>query len=153
MTTQEAVYKLLHHNMLLMNWYGSRLPPEDGSEGFSIRDFETGKVIRGGPFLQSMEGINALINLKEAGAKGMNELMVYAKALTAVQLMASECISPKGLAEKAGVSQNLVYKWIKGSAVRPEPFGRICRALGVDPALVMDTKKMQERWGKREGKQ
>ena len=70
--------------------------------------------------------------------------MVCAKINQLIGAMTASCLSPKEIAEKAGVSVNIVYRMRKGYLVKMEYFGKICRALGIDAEGVIDYKRLQE---------
>lgn len=53
--------------------------------------------------------------------------------------MARACVSTQDLAAAAGVSTQTVNAALRGQNVRPAVLGRLARALGVDPAEIMDS--------------
>ena len=69
--------------------------------------------------------------------------MVCAKVNVIIAAMTASCLSPHEIAEKAGVSINIVYRMRRGYMVKMEGFGKICRALGIKPDEVIDYERMQ----------
>lgn len=69
--------------------------------------------------------------------------MVCARVATLTAVMTASCMTPQQIAEAAGVSVNVVYRMRRGFLVKMDSFGRVCRALGVDPALVIDYQRLQ----------
>lgn len=69
--------------------------------------------------------------------------MICAKVATLTAVMTASCMTPQQIAEAAGVSVNVVYRMRRGFLVKMDSFGRVCRALGVDPALVIDYQRLQ----------
>lgn len=69
--------------------------------------------------------------------------MVCAKVTTLTAVMTASCMTPQQIAEAAGVSVNVVYRMRRGFLVKMSAFGRVCKALGVDPALVIDYQRLQ----------
>lgn len=57
--------------------------------------------------------------------------------------MAKSCMTPQEIADKAGVSVNIVYRMRRGYMVKLERFGRVCKALGIDPDTVIDYDRME----------
>lgn len=51
--------------------------------------------------------------------------------------MARACANPKDLAQAADLRPQTVNRVIHGYNVRPATFGRIARALAVDPTAIM----------------
>lgn len=52
--------------------------------------------------------------------------------------MARACVNAQDLAKAAELPPQTVNAVIRGRSVRPATLGRIARALGVDPADIMD---------------
>ena len=69
--------------------------------------------------------------------------MVCAKVNVIIAAMTASCLSPQEIADKAGVSINIVYRMRRGYMVKMEGFGKICRALGIRPEEVIDYERMQ----------
>lgn len=69
--------------------------------------------------------------------------MVCAKVNQIIAAMTASCLSPREIADKAGVSINIVYRMRRGYMVKMEGFGKICRALGIRPEEVIDYERMQ----------
>lgn len=69
--------------------------------------------------------------------------MVCARVATLTAVMTASCMTPQQIAEAAGVSVNVVYRMRRGFLVKMDSFGRVCKALGVDPALVIDYQRLQ----------
>lgn len=69
--------------------------------------------------------------------------MVCARITTLTAVMTASCMTPQQIAEAAGVSVNVVYRMRRGFLVKMDSFGRVCKALGVDPALVIDYQRLQ----------
>lgn len=68
--------------------------------------------------------------------------MVCAKVNQLIGAMTASCLSPKEIAEKAGVSVNIVYRMRRGYLVKMEYFGRVCRALRIDANSIIDFERM-----------
>lgn len=69
--------------------------------------------------------------------------MVCAKVQVIIGAMAKSCLTPQEIADKAGVSINIVYRMRRGYMVKLERFGRVCKALGIDPDTVIDYDRME----------
>lgn len=69
--------------------------------------------------------------------------MLCAKIDVIVCAMANSCLSPQEIAEKAGVSVNIVYRVRRGYLVKMDSFGKVCKALGLDCKDVIDFERMQ----------
>lgn len=69
--------------------------------------------------------------------------MICAKVATLTAVMTASCMTPQQIAKAAGVSVNVVYRMRRGFLVKMDSFGRVCKALGVDPALVIDYQRLQ----------
>ena len=68
--------------------------------------------------------------------------MVCAKIPEIIAAMTKSCMSPTEIAKASGVSVNIVYRIRKGYMVKMERFGKVCKALGVEPSDVMDYERM-----------
>lgn len=68
--------------------------------------------------------------------------MVCAKIDSIITAMTSSCMSPAEISKKAGVSVNIVYRMRKGYLVKMESFGKVCRALDIDPEIVIDYERL-----------
>lgn len=77
--------------------------------------------------------------------------MVCAKVQVIIGAMAKSCLTPQEIADKAGVSVNIVYRMRRGYVVKLERFGRVCKALGIDPDAVIDYDRLDEITGKAAG--
>nr|WP_304430290.1 helix-turn-helix transcriptional regulator [uncultured Acetatifactor sp.] len=71
--------------------------------------------------------------------------MVAAKVKQIIAAMTASCMSPQEIADKAGVSVNIVYRMRRGYLVKMDRFGRVCRALGVDPEQYIDYSRLEQR--------
>ncbi len=69
--------------------------------------------------------------------------MVCGKVEMIINAMVKSCLSVQEIADKAGVSVNVVYRVRKGYMVKMERFGKVCRVLGIAPEDVLDHDKMQ----------
>lgn len=69
--------------------------------------------------------------------------MVCGKVEMIINAMVKSCLSVQEIADKAGVSVNIVYRVRKGYMVKMERFGKVCRVLGIAPEDVLDHDKMQ----------
>ena len=76
--------------------------------------------------------------------------MVCAKYDAMITLMTNSCMTPRQIADKAGVSTNAVYRVRKGYMVKMEIMGKVCAALGVNCEDVLDYERM-ERYRKERG--
>lgn len=74
--------------------------------------------------------------------------MVCAKVNQIIAAMTTSCMSPQEIADKAGVSVNIVYRMRRGYLVKMERFGKVCQVLGISPEDVID----YDRLGKDHGK-
>ena len=52
--------------------------------------------------------------------------------------MARKCMNPQDLAKAAGLPPQTVNGVIRGRSVRPATLGRVARALGCDPAELVN---------------
>lgn len=71
--------------------------------------------------------------------------MVCAKINQIIAAMTASCMSPKEIADKAGVSVNIVYRMRRGYLVKLERFGKVCLALGIAPEDVIDYERLEQR--------
>lgn len=81
--------------------------------------------------------------------------MVCAKINLIIAAMTASCMSPKEIAQKAGVNVNVVYRMRKGYLVKMECFGKVCKALEIDAETVIDYERLEQRrkdFGKKGGK-
>lgn len=78
--------------------------------------------------------------------------MVCAKVNQILSAMTASCMSPGEIAQKAGVSVNIVYRMRKGYMVKMEYFGKVCRALGVEPETVIDFERLNQYQQRKEDK-
>lgn len=73
--------------------------------------------------------------------------MVCAKVNQIIAAMTASCLSPQEIADKAGVSVNIVYRMRRGYLVKMDSFGKVCRALGIKPDEIIDFDRMDAiRW-------
>ena len=78
--------------------------------------------------------------------------MVCAKVNQIIAAMTASCLSPKDIALKAGVGVNTVYRMRRGYLVKMEHFGRVCRALNINPAELIDYERVERyQKGKNDG--
>lgn len=70
--------------------------------------------------------------------------MVCAKYDVMITAMTESCMTPKEIAEKAGVSANAVYRVRKGYMVKMEILGKICKALNLKCEDVLDYERMKQ---------
>ena len=68
--------------------------------------------------------------------------MVCAKVDKIIAIMTASCMTPKEIAEKAGVSVSIVYRVRNGYLVKMERFGKICRALDINAEDVIDFERL-----------
>ncbi len=64
--------------------------------------------------------------------------MVAAKVNQIIAAMTASCLSPQEIADKAGVSVNIVYRMRRGYLVKMDRFGKVCAVLGIRPEDVID---------------
>ncbi len=74
-------------------------------------------------------------------------MMVAAKVNQIIAAMTASCMSPQEIADKAGVSVNIVYRMRRGYLVKMDRFGKVCQVLGISPEDVID----YDRLGKDHG--
>ena len=77
--------------------------------------------------------------------------MVAAKVNQIIAAMTASCMSPQEIADKAGVSVNIVYRMRRGYLVKLERFGKVCRALVISPEQYIDYSRLEQRGGKNSG--
>lgn len=70
--------------------------------------------------------------------------MVCGKIEVIINAMVASCLSPQEIAEKAGVSINIVYRIRRGYMVKMERFGKVCKALGLLPEEAIDYERMKK---------
>lgn len=70
--------------------------------------------------------------------------MVCAKVDVIVSAMVKSCLTPQEIANKAGVSVNIIYRMRKGYLVKMERFGKVCKVLCVEPEDVIDYDRMKK---------
>lgn len=70
--------------------------------------------------------------------------MVCANINQIITAMTASCLSPKEIADKAGVGVNTVYRMRKGYLVRMDAFGKVCKALGVEPGDYIDYERLNQ---------
>ena len=75
--------------------------------------------------------------------------MVCARINKIIAAMTASCMSPKEIAEAAGVSVNVIYRMRRGYLVKMECFGKVCRALGIEAQDYIDYERLKQR--KKEG--
>ena len=69
--------------------------------------------------------------------------MVCAKYEEMISIMCNSCLSPRQIAEKAGVSTSAVYRIRAGYLGKMEIMGKVCAALGVKCEDVLDYERME----------
>ncbi len=70
--------------------------------------------------------------------------MVAAKVNQIIAAMTASCLSPQEIADKAGVSVNIVYRMRRGYLVKMDRFSRVCKVLGISPEDVIDYDRLKE---------
>ncbi len=78
---------------------------------------------------------------------GKVKQMVAAKVNQIIAAMTASCMSPQEIADKAGVSVNIVYRMRKGYMVKMDRFGKVCSVLGIRPEDVIDYERLEQRGG------
>ena len=73
--------------------------------------------------------------------------MVCAKVDKIIAAMTDSCMSPKEIAEAAGVDVNIIYRMRRGYMIKMERFGRVCKVLGIDAGECIDFERMEKRKG------
>lgn len=71
--------------------------------------------------------------------------MVCAKVNQIIAAMTASCMSPKEIAEAAGVSVNIVYRMRRGYLVKMDCFGKVCKALGIEAESYIDYDRLEKR--------
>jgi len=69
--------------------------------------------------------------------------MVCAKINQIIAAMTASCMSPREIADKAGVSVNIVYRMRRGYLVKMDRFGKVCSVLGVAPEEIIDYDRLK----------
>ena len=70
-------------------------------------------------------------------------MMVAAKVNQIIAAMTASCMSPQEIADKAGVSVNIVYRMRRGYLVKMDRFGKVCAVLGISPEDVIDYERLK----------
>lgn len=70
--------------------------------------------------------------------------MVCAKVNQIIAAMTASCMAPKEIADKAGVSVNIVYRMRRGYLVKMDRFGKVCQVLGIAPEDVIDYERLKK---------
>ncbi len=70
--------------------------------------------------------------------------MVCAKVNQIIAAMTASCLSPREIADKAGVSVNIVYRMRRGYLVKMDRFGKVCQVLGIAPEDVIDYDRLKD---------
>ncbi|MDE5589042.1 MAG: helix-turn-helix transcriptional regulator [Acetatifactor sp.] len=83
------------------------------------------------------------LDKKIMGKEG--ESMVCAKVNQIIAAMTASCMSPQEIADKAGVSVNIVYRMRRGYLVKMDRFGKVCQVLGIAPEDVIDYDRLEQR--------
>nr|WP_321153047.1 helix-turn-helix transcriptional regulator [uncultured Acetatifactor sp.] len=78
----------------------------------------------------------------------MVNVMVAAKVNQIIAAMTASCMSPQEIADKAGVSVNIVYRMRRGYLVKMDRFGKVCQVLGIRPEEVIDYDRLKGGEGK-----
>nr|WP_296486353.1 helix-turn-helix transcriptional regulator [uncultured Acetatifactor sp.] len=76
--------------------------------------------------------------------------MVAAKINQIIAAMTASCMSPQEIADKAGVSVNIVYRMRRGYLVKMDRFGKVCQVLGIAPEDIIDYERLKEQRGGKE---
>lgn len=71
--------------------------------------------------------------------------MVCAKVNSIIAAMTASCMSPKEIAEAAGVSVNIIYRMRKGYLVKMDCFGKVCKAIGINAEDYIDYERLEQR--------
>lgn len=71
--------------------------------------------------------------------------MVCGKVNALIAAMTASCMSPNEIAAAAGVSVNIVYRMRKGYLVKMDCFGKVCKALGIEPQDYIDFERLEAR--------
>lgn len=70
--------------------------------------------------------------------------MVCAKYEIMLSAMTKSCMTPKQIAEAAGVSVNAVYRVRKGYMVKMDILGKICKVLNLECNEVIDFERIKK---------
>lgn len=70
--------------------------------------------------------------------------MVCGKVEVIINAMVATCMTPQDIADKAGVSVNIIYRIRKGYMVKMERFGKVCKVLGLLPEEAIDYERMKK---------
>lgn len=73
--------------------------------------------------------------------------MVCAMVDKIIAAMTASCMSPKEIADSAGVSINIVYRIRRGYLVKMDRFGKVCRALGINAEEYIDYGRLKKQKG------
>ena len=76
--------------------------------------------------------------------------MICAKIDKIIAAMTASCMSPKEIADKAGVGVNIIYRMRRGYLVKMECFGKVCRALGIKAEDYIDYERLKQRKSRKE---
>jgi len=68
--------------------------------------------------------------------------VVCAKVQVIIAAMVKSCMTPQEIADKAGVSVNIVYRMRRGYYVKLERFGKVCKVLCIEPEDVIDYERL-----------
>ena len=75
---------------------------------------------------------------------GGEQRLVCAKVNQIIAAMTASCMAPKEIADKAGVSVNIVYRMRRGYLVKMDRFGKVCQVLGIAPEDVIDYERLKK---------
>lgn len=75
---------------------------------------------------------------------GGEQRLVCAKVNQIIAAMTASCMAPKEIADKAGVSVNIVYRMRPGYLVKMDRFGKVCQVLGIAPEDVIDYERLKK---------
>lgn len=78
--------------------------------------------------------------------------MICAKIDKIIAAMTASCLTPAEIAEKAGVSVNVIYRMRKGYLVKMDCFGKVCRALEIKAEDYIDYERLKQRERRSAGK-
>lgn len=73
--------------------------------------------------------------------------MVCAMVDKIIAAMTASCMSPKEIADSAGVRINIVYRIRRGYLVKMDRFGKVCRALGINAEEYIDYGRLKKQKG------
>lgn len=71
--------------------------------------------------------------------------MVCARINQIIAAMTASCLTPTEIAQKAGVSVNIVYRMRRGYLVKMDCFGKVCRALEINAEDYIDYERLKQR--------